>query len=96
MPIFPARAEKKAPKINAGTIIQLVVSTKVEIAKRAAEAITTNIKRSRYSALRKARAPSLIALDISCIFSFPGLCFLTHAILISINISPTQAKAIGT
>ena len=30
IPIFPAKAEKAAPRIKAGTIIQLVVSTNIE------------------------------------------------------------------
>ena len=82
--MFPAKAENIAPIIKAGTIIQLVVGTITEIPKRAAEAIITNISNKRYSALRKASAPSLIALDISCILSLPGDCFFTQLARINI------------
>ena len=50
IPMFPAKAEKKAPNTNAGTIIQLVVSTATEIPKRATEAMITKINNKRYSA----------------------------------------------
>ena len=81
--------------IFAGTIIQLVVSTYCEIPKRAPEAITTKMNNKRYSALRKASAPSLIALEISCILSFPVACFFTQDIFTNIKSRPRIANAIG-
>ena len=78
IPIFPAKPEKNAPTIKAGIINQLVVSTIVEIPKRAIEAPTTKNSNNLYSALRKANAPFFIAALIETIFSFPGSCFLTH------------------
>ena len=95
IPMFPATAENTAPTTNAGTIIQLVVSTIVEIPKRAAEAITTKMANKRYSALKNAIAPSLMLFAIPCILSSPAFCFLTHAILTSMNNKPTNDKAIG-
>ena len=95
IPIFPAAAEKNAPKIKAGTIIQLVVSTKREILYKAMEAIATKIRSKRYSAFKNASAPSLILFEMDCIFSSPGLCFLTHTALAYIKIRPKKAKAIG-
>ncbi len=95
IPMLPATAENTAPTTNAGTIIQLVDSTIVEIQKRAAEAITTNIARSLYSALRKASAPSLMLLEMLCIFSLPGFCFLTQAIFINMKTKPRSAKPSG-
>ena len=92
IPMFPAKAEKKAPNTKAGTIIQLVVSTATEIPKRATEAMMTKINNRRYSALRKASAPSFIAFDISCILSLPGACFFTQLARINIYTKPTTAK----
>jgi hypothetical protein len=37
----------------------------------------TKINSKRYSAPKKANAPSLIAFEISCILSFPAACFFT-------------------
>ena len=88
IPIFPATAEKTAPTIKAGTIIQLVVSTIRDIQNKATEAMTTNIASKRYSALKNANAPSLMLFEISCILSLPGFCFFTHAILMNMNINP--------
>ena len=84
-----------APTTNAGTIIHDVVSTKLEIPNSAIDAITTNMANNLYSALKKASAPSLIFLDISCILSFPGLCFFTHDIFINIKTKPRMAKIRG-
>ena len=83
IPIFPAKAEKIAPITKAGTIIQLVVSTAVEIPNKAAEATRTKMSNKRYSAFRKAKAPSLIAVEISTMRSLPALCFLTQLALIN-------------
>ena len=83
IPMFPAKAEKIAPITNAGTISGLVVSTAIEIPYNAADAITTKIKSKRYSAFRKANAPSLIAVEISTIRSLPAFCFLTQLALIN-------------
>src|SRR5690554_2096497 len=94
--MFPAKAEKTAPTINAGTINQCVVATAIEIPNNATEAITTKIDNNLYSALKNAIAPSLMFLEISCIFSFPGLCFLTHAILTNMNNKPNTDNTIGT
>src|SRR5690606_24643946 len=96
IPIFPAKAEKTAPTTKAGTINQCVVGTAIEIPNNANEATTTNTESNLYSALKNAKAPSLMFFEISCIFSFPALCFFTHAILISINNNPSTDKAIGT
>ena len=95
IPIFPAKADRMAPKIKAGTIIQLVVSTTNDIPYNATEAITTKMAKSLYSAPKKASAPSLMALEMPCIFSSPAGCFLTHAILTNMNNNPKTAKAIG-
>ncbi|GFR84611.1 hypothetical protein ElyMa_002421400, partial [Elysia marginata] len=43
IPIFPAKAEKNAPKTKAGTMSQEVVSTNTEMKYKAIEARTTNI-----------------------------------------------------
>ena len=96
MPIFPATAEKIAPMTKAGTIIQCVESTIIEIPYNAADAKITNIDNSLYSADKKAIAPSLMLLEISCMRSLPGFCFFTHAILTNMKIKPTMARAIGT
>ena len=60
IPIFPARAEKIAPTTNATTIKELVDSIKDEIMARNTPAITTKMMRTRYSADKNAKAPSLI------------------------------------
>ena len=57
--------------------------------------MTTNIANNLYSAFRNAKAPSFIALEIPCIFSFPAACFFTQAILTNIKTSPRIANAIG-
>ena len=95
MPIFPANPLKIAPKIKAGTIIQCVVGTRVEIKYKASEAPTTKNKSKRYSAFKKAKAPSFMALDISFIFASPTGCLRTHCALKSITIKPTIARIIG-
>jgi hypothetical protein len=95
IPILPANAEKKAPTIKAGTIIQLVVLTKKEIINNPIEAIITKKNRSLYSALRKANAPSFIDFDIFIIFSLPGFCFKTHLDFKYINNSPISENIIG-
>ena len=48
--MLPANPENMAPTINAGIINQLVVSTTKEIPNRAADANTTKINKSLYSA----------------------------------------------
>ena len=58
IPMFPAKAEKKAPKMNATMIKIWVVGTTKEIAARTRLAMTTKIANKRYSAFRKAKAPS--------------------------------------
>ena len=59
IPIFPAKAEKKAPKINATTINKCVLTPgKKVIPAKTTLAITTKIANNRYSAFRKAKAPS--------------------------------------
>jgi len=83
IPMLPANAEKIAPMTKAGTIIQLVVSTAVDIPNKAAEATRTNTNNRRYSAFKKAKAPSLIAVEISTIRSLPASCFLTQLALIN-------------
>ena len=86
------QSRKESSKTKAGTIIQLVVSTATEIPKRATEAMMTKINNRRYSALRKASAPSFMAFDISCILSLPGACFFTQLARINIYTKPTTAK----
>ena len=93
--MFPAKADRMAPKIKAGTIIQLVEAIICEMPKSAMEAMTTKIAKSLYSAPKKAKAPSFIALDISCILSSPAGCFITHALFTNMNNNPKTAKAIG-
>ena len=82
--------------MNAGMIIQLVVSTINEIPKRAREATTTKINNNLYSAFKKASAPFLIAELIDTILSLPGSCFFTHLALKNIKINPIRDKTIGT
>ena len=84
-----------APNIKAGTIIQLVVATTKDIPYKAIDAMTTKMAKSLYSAPKKASAPSLMALEMPCIFSSPAACFFTHAILTNMKSSPKTAKAIG-
>src|SRR5690606_4738191 len=57
IPIFPASAEKKAPKMKATTMTQWVVSTTVDTAKSAIEAVRTKIARDRYTAHTTDKAP---------------------------------------
>ena len=92
IPILPAKAENIAPKINAGTIIQLVVETIIDIPKSATDATTTKINNNLYSALRNARAPSWMAFEISFILSLPADCFFTQADLITIITKPITAQ----
>ena len=58
---MPANPENIAPTTKAGIISQLVVSTKSDIPKSAAEAINTKKNNNLYSAFKNARAPFLIA-----------------------------------
>jgi len=58
IPIFPAKAEKNAPKINATTINMCVVGTMNEIPAKTILAKTTKIANNLYSAFKKAKAPS--------------------------------------
>ena len=58
IPIFPANAEKNAPKIKATTIKMCVVGTINEIPAKTALAPTTKIANKRYSAFKNASAPS--------------------------------------
>ncbi len=60
IPMFPATAENTAPMTNATTINQCVFSTSVETTASAAPEMTTKMANSRYSAFRKASAPSCI------------------------------------
>ena len=77
-------------------MIQCVVGTKYDTTPNATAAITTNTSNNRYSAAKNARAPSLIDLEILCIFSSPAGCFFTQDILTNIKSNPTIANAIGT
>jgi hypothetical protein len=95
IPILPASPEKIAPITKAGMIRILVVSTALEIKKRAIEAATTKMAKILYSAFKKAKAPSLMLVEIVCIFSFPASCFLTQRALKNIKIKPDMARAIG-
>ena len=58
IPIFPAKAEKKAPIMNAITIIQCVEGTMVDTTNNKTLTPTTNIDNSLYSAFKNAKAPS--------------------------------------
>ena len=58
IPIFPAKAEKIAPKINAIIINQCVVGTAIDTIARSILTMITNMVKSLYSALKKAKAPS--------------------------------------
>ncbi len=58
IPIFPAKAEKTAPKIKATTIKICVVGTIKDTTANAILTITTKTASSLYSALKKAKAPS--------------------------------------
>ena len=58
IPIFPAKAEKNAPKIKATTINICVVGTMNEIPASTILARTTKIANKRYSAFKNAKAPS--------------------------------------
>ena len=58
IPIFPAKAEKNAPKINATTINICVVGTINEIPARITLAPITKNVNNLYSAFKKASAPS--------------------------------------
>ena len=73
MPMLPARAENTAPMTKAMTMNQWVVGTSMDTTPRRAPATTTKTARMRYSALRKARAPSWMCLAIVLIFSSPVL-----------------------
>ena len=67
----------------------------LEIKKRAIEAATTKMAKILYSAFKKAKAPSLMLIEMVCIFSFPVSCFLTQSALKSMKIKPAIARAIG-
>ena len=58
IPIFPAKAEKKAPHIKAITMSQSVVGTIYDTIASNTLTISTKTDNSRYSAFRKASAPS--------------------------------------
>ena len=58
IPIFPANAEKKAPKTKAITISQCVVGTTKETIAKSTLTIITKTAKSLYSAFKKAKAPS--------------------------------------
>ena len=58
IPIFPAKAEKIAPKMKATTIIQCDTPEICETANKATDAITTKMAKIRYSAFKNAIAPS--------------------------------------
>ena len=58
IPIFPANAEKNAPKINETTIKICVVGTTNDIPAKTTLTIKTKIESNLYSAFKKARAPS--------------------------------------
>jgi hypothetical protein len=88
IPMFPASAEKIAPMIKAGTIIQCVDSTYIEIPKRAIDAAITNTNNNRYSAFKKARAPFLMLSEICFIRSVPASCLFTQDALMAINKRP--------
>ena len=59
------------------------------------EAIITKKNKSLYSALRNAKAPSLIEVEIFFIFSLPAFCFKTHTDFIYINKRPINENKIG-
>ena len=81
IPIFPASAEKKAPKINATTINICEVGTTNEIPARTKLTTTTKIDNNLYSAFKNANAPSYIWSEISFILPSPASCFITHDLL---------------
>ena len=56
--MFPANAEKNAPKINATTISMCVVGTINETPANAILTTTTKMASNLYSAFKKAKAPS--------------------------------------
>jgi hypothetical protein len=56
--MFPAKAEKTAPKIKAITISQCVVGTTNDTIANNILTTITKIVRSLYSAFKKANAPS--------------------------------------
>ena len=56
--MFPANAEKMAPKIKATTINQCVVGTTNDTTANKTLTIITKIASSLYSAFKKANAPS--------------------------------------
>ena len=58
IPIFPAKAEKKAPTTNEITIIQCVEGTIVDTTNNKTLTATTNKVNSLYSAFKNAKAPS--------------------------------------
>jgi hypothetical protein len=72
-----------------------VVGTKKEITAKTMEANTTNIANIRYSAFKKADAPSWMELAIETIFPLPGSCFNTQARLTAIKINPMIDITIG-
>ena len=59
IPMFPAKAEKKAPKIKATTINKCVFTPSIwVIPAKTTLAISTNIANNLYSAFKNANAPS--------------------------------------
>ena len=58
MPIFPAKAEKTAPHMNAITMSQCVVGTTKDTIASKTLTIITKMVSSLYSAFKKASAPS--------------------------------------
>ena len=81
IPIFPAHAEKTAPKIKAITINQWVVGTTTETPAKAKLTTKTNTASNLYSAFKKAKAPSYMWSEISFILPSPASCFITHDFL---------------
>ncbi len=80
IPMKPARAEQSAPRMKETAVKGELVSGLAKPPKSRSRAMErTKIERTRYSALRKAIAPTEMFSAIRSMRSLPGFCRLTQA-----------------
>ena len=79
IPMYPANAEQSAPTIKDTAISGEDPSCVLPLIPRSIATTTIKIDNILYSAFKKAKAPSLMAFAMPCIFALPGSCFVTQA-----------------
>ena len=88
IPMYPANAEVKAPMMKATPINQCELSTSVPDHANKTDTTAPKMKSTLHSAFKKARAPSAIAADISCILPVPASWATTQRAFHIINKRP--------